>query len=246
MSKQQKSKNKKGGAPGGRKNKGGTRQQRGTKRGCDAMDGLPVAAKATHFTASEDDTYCDKLTTLLGPTKRPPWWEVLLVVLGLGPALRGYDKIHYALPMEREDIAQDFKWMQENDWKLPPFNIKEGAVQEEYRFRTEQGWKSYLKRHKGNKKLNKIYVDVSKLATVDWPRIQVLLSSVLSFFRYVWALHPHLFRTHNLDSTNAKTKQQKQRKNGTPQRIYLVDHSVGFCRWLQGCQWLRYASSPPS
>ena len=95
-----KPKSKEKGKPSGKK--------RGTfVEGCDGAildNGLPRPAKAAKFTASADDNYCTNINTLVGAEKPPPEHDILLLILGLGPRLRGYDEPHYALPIEHEDI----------------------------------------------------------------------------------------------------------------------------------------------
>ena len=80
-------------------------------------------AKSAKFKATEDDAYCTKLCILIGPKQRPKESTVMLAALGLGPALRGYDKVDYALPVEQVYIQRANKTMKENGWKLPSYNI---------------------------------------------------------------------------------------------------------------------------
>jgi len=58
------------------------------------------------------------------PTKE---FKLMLAALGLGPALRGYDKLDYALPMEQDEIKELATAMIQNRWTLPSYNIQQGA-----------------------------------------------------------------------------------------------------------------------
>ena len=147
----------------GNKGKGkakGTARRNPTKRksnaiatrvnGCDNVlldNGIPRPGKTAKFTASADDNFCTNINTLVGAAAPPPEHDILLLILGLGPHLRGYDEVHYALPMEKVDIEAMATDMRENNWKLPPYCITHGQIQGEYRKQTENGWKNGKKRN---------------------------------------------------------------------------------------------------
>ena len=104
----------------------GSRKQPGSK------NDFPQAMKAAKFMPTEDDKYMTNLCIMIGPKKDAMHYEQLLLTLGMGHQLCGYDKIDFALPMFKDDIAELHRTMAESDWQLPPFNIKSGERQREY------------------------------------------------------------------------------------------------------------------
>ena len=70
--------------------------------------GHPIPGKAAKFTASAEDTYCCNVETLVGFGLKNKKEEnyILLYILGLGEALRSYDKYDYALPYDQCDIKK--------------------------------------------------------------------------------------------------------------------------------------------
>ena len=145
--------------------------------------------KSAKFKCTEDDAYLTKLCILGGPTNKPKESTVMLAALGMGPALRLYDNVDYALPVEPETIKLMNHTMQENGWKLPVYNITQGGKQGEYPKRTKTAFTAFLTRQRKTKKLNTVYVSMEE-ANVSWDRIQNVLSSCLSFFLFVWILNP--------------------------------------------------------
>jgi len=146
--------------------------------------------KVAKFASTDDDNYCTNMCILVGPKKKPAYNQILLTVLGLGPQFRQCDMVDYALPMEKDDIQELHDAMVNDNWSLPPFNIRQGDKQKTYRLRTEEAYKSWLKKRESTKQLNAHYTDVHDAATVEWGVIQGLLSSALQFFRGVWILNP--------------------------------------------------------
>ena len=100
MGKTQSEKRKKGAAT--RPAKKGRAANDNGRRGND--NALPVAMKAAKFAATDDDSYCNNLCTVIGPEKRQKGWFILLLTLGLGHQLCGHDRIDFTLPMEHEKI----------------------------------------------------------------------------------------------------------------------------------------------
>ena len=94
-------------------------------------DNLPIAMKSAKFNSTDDDNYCNILCTVIGPEKKQHEAFVLLLALGLGVQLRGYDMIDFALPMEQHHIQDLNQQMQENNWTLLAFNITSGQKQNE-------------------------------------------------------------------------------------------------------------------
>ncbi len=160
------------------------------KKGRAPPDPNPQPLKAAKFSSTDDDNYCSNMCVLIGPKKKPPLFEILLTVLGLGPQFRGYDMVDYALPMAQDDIQELHQQMVTNDWKLPSYNIRAGNSQGIYRQRTEQAYRTWLTKRAGTKNLNKHHIDVHDVAAVEWSVVQSLLSSALQFFRDVWILNP--------------------------------------------------------
>ena len=175
--------------PSGSKNmgkKGGNGGKKGgssnRKNGRHPPDPNPRPLKAPKFNSTDDDNCCSNMCTLIGPKKKPPLHEILLTVLGLGPQFRGYDMVDYALPMAQDEIQELHQQMVTDAWKLPPYNIRQGNNQGIYRKKTEEAYKSWLKKRAGTKQLNTHYIDVHNAATVEWSVVQSLLSSALQFF----------------------------------------------------------------
>ena len=125
---------------------------------------------------------------------------MLLACLGLGKQLRGYDAVDYALPMDHQEIKDAAEDMQDNYWKLPPYNIQQGVRQKEYKNRTKTAWLAFEKRQTDNKNVNTHHFDICSEAIVEWATIQEVMSSALQFFRDVWILNSHLEKenAHNL------------------------------------------------
>ena len=153
---------------------------------CD--NGLPRSGKQTKYTGSSDDFYCTNVSTLLGADKPPPEHSILLVVLGLGPQLRGYDEVHYALPMEQTEVQTMAAKMRQDAWKLPTYNITKGVVQNEYCKQTEKGWKNWEKKKLSMHASNNQYdVNLTKQqTTAGW--IQVQAKIVICSFLLFWCL----------------------------------------------------------
>ena len=198
-----------------KKGSGGKGSGGGPRKGQN-HDSNPRPLKAAKFNSADDDNYCSNMCVLIGPKKKPPFCDVLLTVLGLGPQFRQCDMVDYALPMEQDDIQGLHDDMINEGWKLPAFNIRQGEKQGIYRQRTEQAYKSWLTKRAGTKRLNTHYIDVHDAATVEWSIIQTLLSSVLQFFRDVWILNPNLSKDQvyrnatKILKVHIKTKSQRR------------------------------------
>jgi len=106
---------------GGNGKKGGGKNQTGKRNRSDT--GMPQPSKAGRFTPTDDDNCCNNLATVLGPEKKQTECFVLLLALGLGVQLRGYDSVDFALPMEGNCIRELHRETIENKWTLPPFNL---------------------------------------------------------------------------------------------------------------------------
>ena len=177
------------------------------KKKTNQPDGLPQPSKVARFHGTEDDNYCNNLATVLGPAKKPKEYFVLLLTLGLGEHLRGYDRYDFALPMEQADVQEMHQELLEAGWKMPDYNIKQGQKQGEYLLRVRQAWKSWCTKKQSTKNYNQVHVDASLVGSVAWERVQVKLPHALKFFWDIWILNPHLTKVeaHDLAEKLMKT-----------------------------------------
>jgi len=152
------------------------------KKGRHPPDPNPQPLKAPKFNSTDNGNYCSNMCTLIGLKKKPHLYEILLNVLGLGPQFCGCDMVDYALPIAQDEIQELHQQMVTDEWKLPPYNIRQGNNQGIYRKKTEEAYKSWLKKQAGTKQLNTHCIDVHNAAAVEWSVVQSLLSSTLQLF----------------------------------------------------------------
>jgi len=96
--------------------KGGGKKQTGKRNRSD--NGTPQPSKAGHFAPTDDNNCCNNLAAVLGPEKKQTECFVLLLALGLGVQLRGYDPVDFAFPMEGNHIQELHRETIENKWTL--------------------------------------------------------------------------------------------------------------------------------
>ena len=181
--------------------------------------GVNLATKNANFKADQDDNYCGYVDTMLGPAKAIPENTVMLIVLGLGPQLRGYDETEFALPWQHDQIQEMAQEVANNGWVLPTFNYTQNPVMKSCVNKIKAAWAAREKNKISTKNLNEHYVkEIHKLFKQPWDRVQTKLSQTLQFFYYVWLLHPGLTRE---EAYNRALQYMKTVKSGKARQRFF-------------------------
>ena len=160
-----------------------------------------LARKGANFEPTEDDTYCSNIDTLLGTVKKVPEHTVLQMVLGLGPQLRGFPLVDFALPVSHEIVKQMAEDVKAGGWKsLPPFNYTQYPIMKSCVNAVKTAWNQREKAKESTKNLNTHYVkDQHLIFRQPWSRVQDKLSQVLQFYLFCWVLNPDKTRKEAYD-----------------------------------------------